>query len=268
MTLYVGGGFTTYRSVVGSAIRIAKLSTSDGNIDTSFHPVSGTGGFNSSVFSLALNSSETTLYAGGGFATYRSVANSAKRIAKLSTSDGSIDTSFHPVSAAGGFAGGTVYTLALNSTGSTLYAGGNFTSYRGVTNSANLISKLSTADGSIDTTFHPVSATGGFNVSSVVRGLALNSTGTALFVGGSFTAYRSVANSARGVAKLSTTDGSIDTSFHPVFAMGGFDNTVQTIALNSAGSGLYVGGIFATYRAAICNNAGLINADNGDAVLP
>jgi 3-keto-L-gulonate-6-phosphate decarboxylase len=243
--LYVGGGFTTYRGVANSARYIAKLSTGNGAIDTTFHPVSGTGGFNSVVRTLALNASGDALYVGGSFTTYRGVINSANNITKLSTSNGAIDTTFHPVSATGGFDGG-VRTLAINASGDTLYAGGLFTTYRGVANSARYIAKLSTSNGAIDTTFHPVSATGGFDTG--VMTLALNASGDTLYAGGYFTTYRGVTNSARNIAKLSTSNGAIDTTFHPVSGTGGFSSSVMTLALNASGDTLYAGGYFTTYR--------------------
>jgi hypothetical protein len=247
----VGGGFTNYRGVANSARAIAKLSTSDGSIDTTFHPVSASSGFNGNVFALALDASGTTLYVGGSFTNYRGVVNSANRIAKISTSDGSIDTTFHPVSASSGF-NGSVSALALDASGTTLYVGGGFTNYRGVANSARAIAKLSTSDGSIDTTFHPVSATGGFSGGvDVVTTLALDSTGATLYVGGNFTSYRGVANSANRIAKLSTSDGSIDTTFHPISASGGFVGSVNSLTLDSGGAILYVGGSFQRYQGMI-----------------
>ena len=173
-----------------AARRIAKLSTSKGAIDATFHPGSSTGGFDGVVTSLVLNSTGSILYVGGTFTTYRGITNSARRIAKLSTSNGTIDTTFHPVSGSGGF-NSRVGALALNSTETTLYVGGLFTSYRGVTNSASSIAKLSTFDGAIDTTFHPVSTTGGLGTSSDVGTLTLNTAEDILHVGGFFSSYRS-----------------------------------------------------------------------------
>lgn len=262
-TLYVGGSFSAYRGIANSARRIAKLSTSDGAIDTAFHPVSASGGFDSYPVALALNSSGSILYVGGPFTAYRGVANSARRIAKLSTSDGSIDTTFHPVSASGGF-DDYVSALSLNSTGSTLYVGGNFTSYRGVANAGRKIAKLSTSDGAIDTTFHPVSSGGGFD--SAVLTLALNSTGSALFVGGGFTAYRGVADSAHGIAKLATTDGAIDTTFHPVSTGGGFDFGVQSLAWDANGSTLYAGGWFSAYESEPSGYSCMLNPSSGNQI--
>src|SRR5690606_31404224 len=94
--LYVGGGFLEYREVNFSARRIAKLSTSDGAIDNMFQPISATGGFGSSVYTIALSSDDAHLYVGGSFLTYQAVDLSARRIAKLSTTDGAIDNTFHP----------------------------------------------------------------------------------------------------------------------------------------------------------------------------
>ena len=277
-TLYVGGDFTAYRGVADSALGIAKLSTSDGAIDTNFHPVSATGGFSGGYYSfiglvsaLALNATGTTLYVGGSFKTYRGVTSSAGRIAKLSTSDGEIDTNFHPVSLTGGFAGGYpvfVSSLALNATGTTLYVGGNFTTYRGVADSARYIAKLSTSNGAIDTNFHPVSLTGGFDGNFTydisVKSLALNATETTLYAGGNFTTYRGVAGSARGIAKLSTSDGAIDTTFHPVSATGGFNMSVSSLALDEGETTLYVGGGFNAYRSSISNFAEDLDTVDGN----
>lgn len=246
-TIYAGGYFTSYRGVSNAARNIAKLSTSDGAIDATFHPVDSNGGFNSFVNALALNQTGTTLYVGGLFSAYRGVANSARGIAKLSTIDGAIDTTFHPVSASGGFNSQSVMALALNSAGTILYVGGSFNTYRGVANSANKIAKLSTSDGAIDTTFHPASATGGFNINAP-NVIFLNSTNTTLYIGGGFTKYRGVVNSANRIAKLSASDGAIDTTFYPVNLAGGFDSQVYALAFNSSESELYVGGEFTTYR--------------------
>jgi hypothetical protein len=144
LTLYVGGVFGRYRGVAYSAVSIAKLSTSSGNLDSNFDPSSvGFGDY--TVTSLALSPDGTTLYAGGNFTSYRAVTNSARRIAKLSTAYGALDTSFHPVSSTSGF-NATVNSLITSSDGSSLYVGGDFTTYRNGLASMGVILDVSLGD--------------------------------------------------------------------------------------------------------------------------
>jgi hypothetical protein len=90
----------------------------------------------------------------------------------------------------------------------------------------------------VDRTFSPV-AQNGFD--GQVRALA--SSGTSLFVGGAFTAYRGVADSAHDIAKLDAKTGAIDTAFSPVGATtNGFAPAGASInAILIDGSALYVG---------------------------
>jgi uncharacterized delta-60 repeat protein len=227
---YIGGSFTTYQGVTTN--RIVRLNT-DGTIDTSFNI--GTG-FNNAVRAITLDSAGK-LYVGGQFITYQGVA--ANRIIKLNT-DGSKDTSFNMGT---GF-GGTVIGITLDSAGK-LYVGGGFTTYQGGSNSR--IIKLNT-DGSKDTSFNMGT---GFN--SDLNTIVLDSAGK-LYVGGIFATYQGVA--ANRIIKLNT-DGSKDTSFDNTT---GFNNDVNTIALDSAGK-LYVGGNFTGYKSASLNRIIKLNTD-------
>ena len=232
-SLYVGGYFTAYKGVARSANRIAKLDLTNGDLDTNFSRPE-TNGFNNDVAALAIAGSN--LYVGGEFQTYYGVAHLVNRIAKIDLTTGAVDTTFSPPTATG--FNGEVRVLAV--AGSSLYVGGNFTAYRGVAGSANYIAKLDLNTGALDTTFSPPAANG-FNGTVY----ALTSAGSSLYVGGAFTAYKGVANSARRIAKLNLTSGALDTTFSPS-AANGFNGTVY--ALTSAGSSLYLGGAFTSYK--------------------
>ncbi|OFZ85158.1 MAG: hypothetical protein A2603_06300 [Bdellovibrionales bacterium RIFOXYD1_FULL_55_31] len=236
-SLYVGGAFTAYRGVAGSANRVAKLDLVTGELDTTFSPPASNG-FGGTVSALAVNG--TSIYVGGAFTAYKGVAGSANRIAKLDLASGELDTTFSPP-ASNGF-GGSVNALIVN--GTFLYVGGAFTAYKGVANSANNLAKLDITSGEIDTTFSPVGVNAnGFG--STVNVLAV--AGTSLYVGGAFASYKGVANSASNLAKLDLTTGEIDTAFSPVgVGANGFNSSVYAFVVNE--TSLYVGGYFSTYR--------------------
>jgi hypothetical protein len=126
-----------------------------------------------------------------------------------------------------------VSALVVN--GSSIYAGGFFSEYKGSgAGTVNHIAKLDKSSGALDTTFSP--ATNGFSLFV----LELATDGTSLYVGGPFTAYKGVANSANRIAKLNLSSGAIDTTFSPVGAtFNGFDQPINAFAFN--GSQLFVG---------------------------
>ncbi len=245
-TLYVGGSFTTYRGVPGSASRIAKLDANTGALDTTFSPPGAlANGFDGIVTCLAPEGNR--LFVGGFFNAYRNVPSSARLLAKLDATTGAIDTTFGPAGAsANGFEWGgaiaSVYGLAA--TGSDVYVGGYFTAYRGAPLSANHIAKLDANTGVLDTTFSPSGATAnGFDTG--VNALAIDA--THLFVGGEFTAYRGVASSANRIAKLDLKTGTLDTTFTPEGALtNGFDGPVAGLAVS--GSSVYAVGSFTAYK--------------------
>ena len=199
--LYVGGGFTTYKST--NATYIVKL-FSNASIDTSF-AIAGTT-FNASIQTIVLDSAGK-LYVGGTFTLYRGAAN--LRIIKLNT-DNSKDTSFDNTT---GF-NTNVTQIVLDSAGK-LYVAGLFTLYKSV--SANSIIKLNT-DGSKDTSFNFGT---GFN--SQTQGLFIDASGS-IYVGGLFITYNG--SFAGGIIKLLPT-GAIDTSFNVTSA--GFNTSVRSI---------------------------------------
>jgi hypothetical protein len=269
--IYVGGWFDQYRGIEGAS-NIAKISTTTGEVDEEFHPNSSSGGFDNGVNSMQLSPDGQALYVGGFFTAYRGVLNSAHGIAKLNTNDGTLDTSFHPNSVTGGFTGGDnspyVNSLQLSADGANLYVGGNFYHYRGVTNSARHIAKLNALTGELDSTFHPPGS-GGFNSPNYgdtkVKVIRLDNNNNFLYVGGNFTSYRG-ASAARKLAKISSTNGALDTTFNPSVANPGFDQQVESIDLDSSGSNVFVAGRFQIYRnvSGYANGIAKLNTSTGD----
>ena len=133
--IYVGGDFTTYKSVANG--RIIKLNT-DGTKDNTFNAGAGLNG-SCRVINIDNNGK---IYAGGDFTTYSGAT--ANRIVRINT-DGTRDTTFNIGT---GF-DGTVKTIAVDSSNK-IYVGGNFFNYNGTP--TNGIIKLN-EDGSIDGTF-------------------------------------------------------------------------------------------------------------------
>lgn len=231
--IITGSGFTSYQGV--SANRIIRLFP-DGSIDTSF--IYGTG-LNAVVYQNILQP-DGKILVGGQFTLYNGV--SANRIVRIN-SDGSRDTSFVIGT---GFAGGFVYDIYLYPDGKILVTG-SFTSYQGT--SANGIIKLN-SDGSIDGTF--LYGTG-FNSTSQVRNISIDSNGKILLVG-TFTSYQGV--SANRIIRLNS-DGSIDTSF--VYGVGFNDNCSRVrIKVNEK---ILVTGTFTSYNGSNSSKIIGLNSD-------
>ena len=217
-TLYAGGSFTNIGGQSRTAI--AAIDTTTGNA-TSWNPAPNVGAYINNPNTFAL--SGTTLYVAGIFFSIGGQARSS--LAAIDTSSGNA-TSFNPTPS-GGCCGTEVMTVLLD--GTTLYAGGAFTSIGG--QSRNHLAAFNTTDGSV-TSFNPnVSASNG---DPTVRALAVS--GTTLYAGGHFT---SIGGQSRNyIAALNTSDGTA-TSWNS-----NADNWVYSLALS--GTTLYTGGQFTT----------------------
>ncbi|OFZ01766.1 MAG: hypothetical protein A2070_11590 [Bdellovibrionales bacterium GWC1_52_8] len=238
--LYAGGRFLTYRGVPANGI--AKLGLSSGILNTTF---TQTVGFSdptkTNVSVTALNLKGNTVYAGGIFSTYRGTP--ASYIAKFDLASGLLDQTFTQTAGFSNFVQG----LALD--GTSLYAGGQFTTYRGLP--ANYLAKLNSSSGNLDTAFSQ--ATG---FSGQVFAVAADASG--VYVGGSFTLYRGAA--AARLAKLNLATGDLNTTFTQ--ATGINANYVNALALND--SALYVGGKFTAYRGTAALNIAKVDLVTGD----
>ena len=253
--LIVGGAFTGRggRTVGG----IVKMDDATFEIDTTFSPPGGKGGFDGPVYALA--SAGDALYVGGSFRKYRGVEGSARNLAKLALTNGAIDTTFGPPGATTNGTSGAVYALSVS--GSSLFVGGRFELYRAAA-AKNLV-KVSLTTGAPDATISadPYGAVG-FTV------YALAASGPSLFVGGYFAEWEGgkTYGTVHGLAKVNATTGALDSTFDVTapssddngFGMGSW---VQTLAV--AGNAVYAGGTFSTYRGESANFIAKIDATNG-----
>ncbi|MEZ4791149.1 MAG: T9SS type A sorting domain-containing protein [Flavobacteriales bacterium] len=238
--ILIGGDFVVYNGT--SRPRIARLND-DGGLDPIF--ITGTGP-NNTVWSVALQLVGKVLI-GGQFTSFNGTARN--RIARLNT-DGSLDTSFDPGSAANN----TIRSVAAQPDGKVLI-GGDFTTFNGT--ARNRIVRLN-ADGTLDTSFDPGSGANG-----LVQSIALQNNGRFL-IAGSFTTFNGVARNR--IARLNP-DGSLDTSFNPG---SGADSNIECQAIQVDGK-VIIGGNFLSYNGTGRNRLARVNGDvqdfDGDGVL-
>ena len=237
--LYAGGLFNT----VGATTRnyLAALTTSNGFVVSGFNP-----NMNGPVNALALSADNTTLYVGGGFTTVNG-GTTANSLTAFTTSNGLMVSAFNPNM------NSTVSALALSSDGSTLYAGGSFTTVNGST-TANRLAAFTTSNGTMVSAFNP-------NINNAVWSLALSSDGSTLYAGGAFNGLNSVnGNTTRNyLASFTTSNGTVVSGFNP-----SMDNYVFALTLSADGSTLYVGGQFSTVNGSTTrNNITAVTTSNG-----
>jgi hypothetical protein len=223
--LYVGGDFTG---------KLYALDVSDGSISQNFGSSP-----NASVRAFALSSDGATLYIGGSFGeiTGGTSETTIGEGAPFNVTTGEIATTFAMVSTtvADGF---TIYASIPDGLGG-WYIGGSFTHVGGVAQNglAHILS-----DGTLDTAFAPTidTANGG-----QVKALALSSDGDTLYIGGYLVG--GVNSTIRnGAAALNTSDGSLVAGFNPNLnsLLQNGSGSVQSLALSSDDSVIYVGGTF------------------------
>ena len=212
--IIIVGSFTTYNGV--SRNKIARLN-SDGSLDNSFNPGSGT---DYSIYKVAIQSDGKILI-GGYFNTYN---GSPKNYLARLNSNGSIDNSFNPGQGPNEY---VFYIVELN--GGKILIGGTFTTYNGV--SRNRIARLN-SNGSLDSSFDPGS---GANPAAV-NSIAIQNDGK-IIIGGGFTTFSGIIR--KRVARLNI-NGSVDISFDPGQ---GANDGISSVAIDQNGKILVAGGI-------------------------
>ncbi len=226
--LYIGGKITKVSGAAATNLAAVDATTGD--------PVPGwSASPNSTVYALAATA--TSVYVGGAFST---VGVSHRGIARLNASNGSLDTSFTSTT------GSTVRALALSADGSTVYAGGDFTSAYSSptgTQSRSRLAAFATSNGAV-TGWNP-------GADAVVSALVTDGATGTVYAGGQFTTLGGVARtSLGGVTAAGATSGwnpAITGCHEPHLkkAVGGLAPCVPwTTALAIADGVLYAGGNF------------------------
>ncbi len=232
-----GGNFNTSN---GTARSMLVRFNADGTIDPTFSSL-----VNSTILALARQSDGKIIVAG----SFTSLTNGStvNRVLRLN-SNGTVDTTFLTGSTQG--VNGQVNAVAIDPLTGKILLGGSFTAHSDAT-SLNRIARLNT-DGTRDTMF--IVGTGFDNT---VNALGFDATSSPV-VGGAFTVYNgSAAAVANRLVRLNPTGG-IDATF----ATGtGANNTVNSLAYDSAGSRWLVGGAFTAYNASTTFNR-LIRVSN------
>ena len=230
--IYVGGGFTNYN---GTTInRIARIN-SDGTLDTGFDPG---GGFNADVIAITpATDASGVIFVGGNFTDYD--GNARSRIARIHP-DGSVDTGFDPGSGFDDVV--SSISLATDVSGD-IYAGGNFTTYRG---DARRGAVRIDSDGANDAAFNPGA---GFSLLAPAIGtgvgvvVAVNDGSGDILVAGFFANFNG--SSSNNIVRLDNT-GSLAGGFD---SGSGSDLGFVDIAFAPDGSGdIYAVGNFSSYR--------------------
>ena len=205
-TVYAGGAFTTI-GVTTTRNRIAAIDATGAPIDA-WNPNA-----NGAVNALAI--SGTTVYAGGAFTTIG--VTTRNYIAAIDATGAPIDA-WNPNAQPSGS-----YVNALAVSGTTIYAGGAFTTIGGQTR--NNIAALNASDGLV-TSWDP-------NANGVVRALAVS--GTTIYAGGGFTTI-GVTTTRNRIAALNNTTGAA-TLWNP-------NASSWVNALAVSGTTVYAGGAF------------------------
>ncbi|HVQ36065.1 MAG TPA: delta-60 repeat domain-containing protein, partial [Pyrinomonadaceae bacterium] len=188
--IIIGGFFDQYDGM--SRNNIARIN-SDGSLDPTFNPGSGTSGnefFENGAIEAIVIQPDGKILIGGSFNLYNGIAR--HKFARLNN-NGSLDTSFDPGTGPGEFFA-NVYAIALQPDGKIL-VGGFFPAYNDVSRDGLA---RSNSDGSLDPTFDPLTT-----IARVVDDFALQPDGKIL-IGGNFD---------KSLGRLNT-NGSPDGSFN------------------------------------------------------
>ena len=228
--IVAGGDFQTFNGIAKSYL--VRL-TSTGSIDNDFKIGYGP---TDPVRDILIQPDGKILIC-GDFTVFNT--KTANYILRLNI-DGTIDTSFQPVSGANN----PIYSMKLQSDNKILISG-NFTTYDGI--SRNRVARIN-ADGTLDTSFSV-----GTGANSIVNDIVIQADGKIL-VGGNFTIYNNFA--VNRIIRLNP-NGSRDASFTPGV---GANAAIETFVIQENGK-ILIGGSFTKYNNVNRNYIARLNTD-------
>jgi hypothetical protein len=234
-SVYIGGTFSIVDGV--SRRNIARI-LNDNTVDPDFNPNIFEGGDGFDVIrALAINESASTLYVGGGF-DFVNGSTLRNNLAAINSQTG-LATSFNPN------VNGIVYTLELNESGDTLYAGGSFTAVNGGTSRKDLaaFSTSTSIATAFDADINTVTCDEG---AETVYDLLLDANTSRLYIAGHFYSVRG--NYSPGLAAIDPISGVHDEEFIPNIRYSGDDADLgqcpDVYSVEKVGSTIYAGGFF------------------------
>jgi hypothetical protein len=236
-SLYMGGDFTLIDGTARS--NVAAYHTLYSFV-LNFNPYA-----DGQVRSLAVSSDGLIVYAGGSFATIGGQAH--KALAALDAGSGTAITAFNPVLTAGGQPRVTSVVLA----GSTLYAGGGFSTVNGLPYAA--LVALNAANGSVITAFNPTPSYFGQGAFVDIESVAVS--GSVIYAAGSFDSMGGQSRS--NLASVNAADGTA-TGFDP-----SPHQNLNAVAVS--GSIVYAAGGFTAIGGQSRNYIAALNAADGSA---
>ncbi len=247
--LYIGGKITKVNGVAATNIAAVDATTGTRVSGWSASP-------NSTVYALAATA--TSVYVGGAFSAVG--FSSHRGIARLSASNGALDTSFSPTT------GSTVRALALSPDGTTVYAGGDFTtafSSSTGTQTRNRLAAFATSNGALT----------GWNPGADAAVYAITpdaGTGT-VYIGGQFTTLGGVARVSLGAVSTAGASTGWDPAItgcheqHVTKVVGGLAKCVPWTTAIAIGNGtVYAGGNFSNAGGVIRHHAASWDLSTGD----
>ncbi|WP_379969626.1 T9SS type A sorting domain-containing protein [Epilithonimonas sp. UC225_85] len=215
--IIVGGDFSTFNTIAKSyLVRISSAGSIDNDFKIGYGPTDP-------VRDILIQPDGKILVC-GDFTVFNT--KTANRILRLNT-DGTIDTSFQPLSGANN----AIYAMKLQPDNKILISG-NFTTYDGV--SRNRLARIN-VDGTLDTSFAV-----GTGANNTVSSMVIQADGK-IVIGGNFTTFNGVTSTR--VARVNT-NGSRDASFT---ATVGANASVETLVMQENGKVL-IGGSFTKYN--------------------
>lgn len=217
---------------------IARLNVG-GTLDTSFN-AAGSGLYAGNISDIVVQP-DSKILIGGNFNSYNGVLR--YNIARLNA-DGSVDTTFNPVTPNTLGSNSAVNNVTLQQDGKIIISG-FFTQYNETTR--NQIARLNT-NGSLDTTFDS-----GTGVNGYITETAIQHDGKILIVG-QFTQYNGV---SRGKVARLNSDGTLDNNFNPGT---GADTCIKNVALQQDGK-IIVGGCFSNFNGVSRRRVARLNTD-------
>ena len=237
--IFIGGDFVTYNGT--SRMGVARLN-SDGSLDTSFAP--GTGTNYTYVKTIAIQNDGKIIIV-GNFIEYNGITR--RGVARINT-DGSLDTSFNPGTGVG-INNGNALAVAIQSDGK-IIVGGDFVEFNG--QPYNSIVRLN-SNGTFDASFNTGSGFVGY-----LFDIQIQADGK-IIVGGHFSTYNGT--TAHDLVRLNT-NGALDTNFSSGLGLTNFSwPQIHRMTIQNDGK-IIIGGYFEEYDGVSRNYIARINASD------